>query len=81
MLLHIIVPFDSCIEIDLSMRYTLVDTIEDRKIGQVIEEGTGEDGMHVIVQLEGDFEKKKSELYNLISNLGLVNTSINEVTA
>jgi hypothetical protein len=33
MILHIIVPFDSSVDADLSMRYTLVDTIEERNIG------------------------------------------------
>ena len=79
MILHIIVPFDSSVETDLSMRYTLVDTIEDRGIGYVIEEGTGEDGMHVMVQVEGDRKTKESELYSLIKSLGLGNASINEI--
>jgi len=41
----IMIPFDSRVETDLSVRYTLVDTIEERNIGQVIEVGTWEDGM------------------------------------
>ena len=79
MILHILVPFDSSVETDLSVRYTLVDTIEDRGIGYVIEEGTGEDGMHVMVQVEGDRKTKESELYSLIKSLGLGNASINEI--
>ena len=79
MILHILVPFDSSVETDLSVRYTLVDTIEDRGIGYVIEEGTGEDGMHVMVQVEGDRKTKESELYSLIKSLGLGNASIDEI--
>ncbi len=79
MILHIIVPFDSSMGTDLSVRYTLVDTIEDRGIGYVIEEGTGEDGMHVMVQVEGDRKTKESELHSLIKSLGLGNASINEI--
>ncbi|MEO1254861.1 MAG: hypothetical protein AAFY41_08255 [Bacteroidota bacterium] len=79
MILHILIPFDSSIEIDLSVRYTLVDTIEDRGIGRVIEEGTGEDGMHVIVQVQGVKETKESELYSLVKSLGLRDALINEI--
>ena len=62
-------------ETDLSVRYTLVDTIEDRNIGQVIEEGIGEEGLHVTVQVEGNRKEKESELYSLIKSLGLGNAS------
>lgn len=54
MILNILAPFDGSMETDLSVRYTLVDTIEDRNIGQVIEEGIGEEGLHVTVQVEGN---------------------------
>lgn len=79
MILQIIVPFDSSVDTDLSMRYTLVDTIEERNIGQVIEEGTGEDGIHVIVQIEGNPKDKELELFSLIKSLGLGDALIKEI--
>ena len=79
MILHISIPFDSSIETDLSVRYTLVDTIEERNIGAVIEEGTGEDSMHVTVQIDGDRKKKTQEILSLVKNLGLGSAVINEL--
>lgn|GEM_PF-3259098 len=79
MILHILAPFDSSVETGLSVRYTLVDTIEDRNIGQVIEEGMGEAGLYVTVQIEGNRKEKESELFSLIKSLGLVNASIKEI--
>jgi len=79
MILTITIPVANSVKTDLSVRYTLVDTMEDRGIGYVIEEGTGEDEMHVMVQVEGDRKTKESELYSLILSLGLGNASINEI--
>lgn len=80
MIYHIVIPVEGGVETDLSLRYLLVDTIEDRGVGSVLEEGTGEDGMHVVVQLpDGRGGAAEAELRSLIGGLGLGGASIERV--
>ncbi len=79
MILHILVPFGRNMKTDLSLRYILVDTIENRNVGRVIEEGVGEDGLHVTVQTEGNLQVRKSELFSLLKSLGHANVLIKEI--
>ena len=71
MIYLIVIPVDH-VEVDLSVRHTLVDTIEARGIGQVVEEGTGMDGMEVVMVVEdGRAAAAKTELRSLLRSLGL----------
>ena len=79
--LHITIPTGDRIERDLSIRYTVVDTIEHRKIGEVLEEGTEAEAVHIWVQLKSTFrlKKREAELYSLLKSLGLGDAIIEEV--
>lgn len=79
MIYHIVIPVDGSVETALSMRYTLVDTIEARGIGHVAEEGTGEDGMHVVVLVEGDRGAVEGELLALIESLGFSDAHVGRI--
>lgn len=78
MILHLLIPFTDSVGNDLSMRYLLVETIQVRGMGQVLEEGTGQDGMHVILKMKN--EQSTTQLLSLSKSLGLNNMLINEIT-
>ena len=77
MILHILVPFDiRQIERIIALRYILVDTIEARNIGYVVEEGIGEYEVEVFVEVTGNLRKVKRKLSSLLISLGLDNALI-----
>ncbi|PTB96641.1 hypothetical protein C9994_06500 [Marivirga lumbricoides] len=55
---------------DLKLRYTLVDTIEDRGIGEVWEEGMGDGYLELNVELDYS-EEKVQEINSILASLGL----------
>lgn len=59
-------------EDDLKLRYTLVDTIEDRGIGEVWDEGIGEDHMEINVEILPT-DKKEGEIKSILRSLSLLN--------
>ena len=61
-------------EDDLKLRYALVDTIEERGIGEVWDEGMGEGYMEVNVELQPTEEKEK-EVKSILQSLGLLQSS------
>ncbi len=80
MTLLIEIPFMRDIKNDLLVRYTLVDTIEERKLGLVLEEGVGVDGLHMTVQLSGFCQKRKRrKIAALVSGLGLGGAKVEEI--
>lgn len=56
---------------DFDLRYTLVDTIEERGIGEVIEEGTGDRFMQVVIELDKTDEKEQ-EIRQILKSLDLL---------
>ncbi|MEM0941282.1 MAG: hypothetical protein AAGI25_16065 [Bacteroidota bacterium] len=61
-------------EDDLQLRYTLVDTIEEREIGEVWDEGMGDSYMEINVELEPTEEKQK-QIKSILQSLGLFKSS------
>ena len=54
----------------LELRYILADTIENRGIGNVIEEGSGEDFIELIVDVE-QVENPMEKISSILLSLGL----------
>lgn len=59
------------LERGLNIRYTLADTIEERKIGEVVEEGTGVDYMVIVVKVKS-VKKAEKEIKQILLSLGLL---------
>jgi hypothetical protein len=59
---------------NLQIRYTLVDTLEERGIGEVYDEGMGEDFMEVSLDVVRS-EKKEAEIKSILQSLGLLEGS------
>lgn len=59
---------------NLQLRYTLVDTLEERGIGEVYDEGMGEDIMEVTLDVVRS-EKKEEEIKSILQSLGLLGSS------
>lgn len=56
---------------NLQIRYTLVDTLEERGIGEVYDEGMGEDFMEVSLDVVRS-EKTEREIKSILQSLGLL---------
>ena len=56
---------------NLPLRYTLVDTLEERGIGEVYDEGMGEDFMEVSLAVVRS-EKTEAEIKSILHSLGLL---------
>lgn len=61
----------------LQLRYLLADTIESRKLGQVVNEGIGEG--YTEVSFITDYNEKATEIKSLVHSLGLSGSSEIEV--
>lgn len=59
---------------NLQIRYTLVDTLEARGIGEVYDEGMGEDFMEVTLDVVRS-EKIEAEIKSILQSLGLLEIS------
>jgi hypothetical protein len=59
---------------NLQLRYTLVDTLEERRIGEVYDEGMGEDFMEVSLDVVSS-EKTEAEIKSILQSLGLLENS------
>lgn len=59
---------------DLQLRYTLVDTIEERGIGEVWDEGMGDSYMEINIELEPT-EEKQEQIKSILQSLGLLKSS------
>ena len=59
---------------NLQLRYTLVDTLEERRIGEVYDEGMGEDFMEVSLDVLRS-EKTEEEIKSILLSLGLLENS------
>lgn len=59
---------------NLQIRYTLVDTLEERGIGEVYDEGMGEDFMEVSLDVVRS-EKTEAEIKSILQSLGLLANS------
>lgn len=79
MILNILIPFDRDIDVDLTLRHILVDTIEERGIGKVINEGTNSEGFHLIIEVSEKYEISKDKIVILMKSLGLTGFSILEI--
>ena len=58
----------------LNLRHTLVDTLEERGIGDVIDEGKGEDFMDVALEIVFSKEKE-DEIRSILRSLGILESS------
>ncbi|HEX7016861.1 MAG TPA: hypothetical protein VF191_15240 [Cyclobacteriaceae bacterium] len=58
----------------LNLRHTLVDTLEERGIGDVIDEGMGEDFMDVALEIVFSKEKE-DEIRSILRSLGILESS------
>ena len=56
---------------NLQLRYTLVDTLEERSIAEVYDEGMGEDFMEVTLDVVKS-EKTEAEIKSILQSLGLL---------
>ena len=59
---------------NLQIRYTLVDTLEERGIGEVYDEGMGEDFMEVSLDVVRS-ERTEREIKSILQSLGLLANS------
>jgi hypothetical protein len=59
---------------NLQLRYTLVDTLEERGIGEVYDEGMGEAFMEVTLDVVRS-EKNEAEIKSILQSLGLLGNS------
>ena len=59
---------------NLQIRHTLVDTLEERGIGEVYDEGMGEDFMEVSLDVVRS-EKTEAEIRSILQSLGLLANS------
>ncbi len=59
---------------NLQIRYTLVDTLEERGIGEVYDEGMGEDFMEVSLDVVKS-DKTEREIKSILQSLGLLENS------
>jgi hypothetical protein len=59
---------------NLQLRYTLVDTLEERGIGEVYDEGMGEDFMEVSLDVVKS-EQTEAEIKSILQSLGLLTNS------
>jgi hypothetical protein len=59
---------------NLSLLHTLVDTLEERGIGEVFDEGMGEDFMDVALDIIPSEEKVK-EIKSILQSLGILEAS------
>lgn len=59
---------------NLSLRHTLVDTLEERGIGEVFDEGMGEDFMDVAMDIVPS-EEKEREIKSILQSLGILENS------
>ncbi|WP_299223797.1 hypothetical protein [uncultured Psychroserpens sp.] len=71
MIIKVHIKINEKTKTDFSLRHILADTIEERKIGKVIEEGTSADGFHVLVSFNDKSTIKKNEIFSLVQSLGL----------
>ena len=62
------------LDTNLQIRYTLVDTLEERGIGEVYDEGMGEDFMEVSLDVVRS-EKTEAEIKSILQSLGLLANS------
>lgn len=60
--------------VNLSLRHTLVDTLEARGIGEVVDEGMGEGFMDVTLDIIPS-ELKENEIRSILKSLGILETS------
>lgn len=59
---------------NLNLRHTLVDTLEERGIGEVFDEGMGEDFMDVALDIVPS-EQKEKEIKSILQSLGVLENS------
>jgi hypothetical protein len=59
-------------DIDLKLRHTLADTLEDRGIGEVVDEGSCQNYMEIALSIDPS-EHKESSVRSLLQSLGLFN--------
>ncbi len=59
---------------NLKLRYTLVDTLEEREIGEVYDENMGEDFMEVTLDIVRT-DKKEKDIKSVLQSLGLLTGS------
>lgn len=59
---------------NLNLRHTLVDTLEERGIGEVVYEGMGEDFMEVTLEIDS-WRAKEDEIRSILKSLGILETS------
>lgn len=72
-LLRILLSQEDDINIDLDIRHILADTIENRGWAIVVEEGTGETGFELYLDIEeSQFENNKKEIIELTKALGFL---------
>jgi len=76
-IISIIIPFfGKDISEDFEMRYKLVDFIEDNDLGEIVEEGTGEDGMHIIAQVTTEKKFFENKIRSFLSFMKIENIKV-----
>jgi hypothetical protein len=64
---------------DVELRKLLVDTIESRGIGEVVEETSSKDMLEVVIEILGN-EKTEDDLGSLLVSLGFNNYQIKDIS-
>jgi hypothetical protein len=64
---------------DLELRHLLVDTIESRNLGEVIEETSSPEMLEVVIEISGN-KKIKEDLKGLLISLGFNQYKIQDIS-
>ena len=65
---------------DLDLRHLLVDTIENRSLGEVIEETSSPEMLEVVIEIPGK-KKIEEDLKSLLVSLGFNNYEIQDISS
>ena len=65
---------------DLDLRHLLVDTIENRSLGEVIEETSSPEMLEVVIEIPGKKTIEK-DLQSLLVSLGFNNYDIQDISS
>lgn len=64
---------------DLELRHLLVDTIESRNLGEVVEETSSPEMLEVVVEVPGR-KKVENDLQSLLASLGFDHYNIQDIS-
>lgn len=70
---------EGVIKSDLDLRHLLVDTIESRDLGEVIEETSSPEMLEVVIEVSGN-KKIEDDLKELLTSLGFCKYKIQDIS-